>query len=531
VSSGTDITIRGCTFDGDVASNRNAEDDGYGFGIGFSASQCTNLVFEDNTIHTFLRGATFGRCDNTVVRGNDLHSIRMDGMNFVVPQGVLIEDNHLHDFRRSLVAGDHADMIQFWTTNATRPGTDITIRNNTLDIGAGDHTQSIFMRNEEVDWAGPAVEMFYRNVLIEGNTIYNDHPHGIAVGETAGLIIRNNAVLHADGATEGVTGTSSLPKISVAVASTDVTIVDNLTGGVTAAGGRATWTVANNLVVQDTDQSAPNHYHGSVSLWADGALNVDHTLSAALRTNSSSNLGFGNPWGGKNFEGDISAFEIRSHVGEYPDTPDHSAIIVLVPDNVNGTGMHDLGWSGHVFDLAASTTRLLDNAHVVTGPDGPVLHLDGSKDYASLRQEVEVETADRVGFSVDFKRDTVDGTDDRLIWNHMRLGLTLTRDGLAVDVATLDQGFRKYTAGNLGLNDADLHRIEVMVDSVANHLQVLLDGDIVIDATDADLDHVGTGLTQSGWTIGTGWNRYFDGEVHDFRLGDQFQFIDAYAGL
>jgi PKD domain/Right handed beta helix region len=260
VTNGTDVTIRGCTFDGDVASNRNAEDDGYGFGIGFSGSQCKNLVFENNTIHTFLRGATFGQCDNIVVRGNDIHSIRMDGLNFVVPQGALIEDNYLHDFKRSFASGDHADMIQFWTTNATRPGTDITIRNNTLDIGEGDHTQSIFMRNEAVDSGQAGAGMFYRNVLIEGNTIYNDHSHGITVGETAGLIIRNNAVLHADGATQGVTGLGSVPKINVAGASTNVTLVDNVTGGVTAAGGRATWTVANNLIVQDSDQSAPNHY-------------------------------------------------------------------------------------------------------------------------------------------------------------------------------------------------------------------------------------------------------------------------------
>jgi PKD repeat protein len=285
VSNGTDITIRGCTFDGDVAVNRNAIDNGFGFGIGFSGRNCTNLVFENNTLHTFHRGAIFDNCDNTVVRGNDVHSVRMDGLTFAAMQGVLIEDNHLHDFKRSLASADHADMIQFWTNSTTRPSTDIVIRGNTLDIGTGDFTQSIFMRNEEVDSgrAGPA--MFYRNILIEDNTIYNDHTNGITVGETAGLIIRNNAVLHANGATEGVTGSVSVPKINVAGPSTGVTIVDNLAGGVTAAGGRPTWTVANNLIVQDSDQSAPNHYTDlflSTSLRVTGAGHAFQALPGGL---------------------------------------------------------------------------------------------------------------------------------------------------------------------------------------------------------------------------------------------------------
>jgi hypothetical protein len=794
VSKSSDITIRGCTFDGDVAVNRNAIDDGYGFGIGFSAIGCTNLVFEDNTTYTFHRAARFDNCDNTVVRGNDVHSMRMDGIVFAQMQGVLIEENHLHDFKRSPSSADHADMIQFWTNNTTRPSTDIVIRGNTLDIGTGDYTQSIFMRNDLVDQGLAGPELYYRNVLIEENTIYNDHEHGITVGETAGLIIRNNSVLHANGATEGVSGSVSVPKINVAGPSTDVTIQNNL-AGVVAGNDPATrpadWTVENNLIVQDSDEALPNHYgttfitstlevqdgahgfvaladgvieqfgqgsaatryamalnggeaffnvvydpidgprrifdatfmadilgaadltadyrwdfgcghtasgkmvahdyaayngglydviltielangvtltgnavvpvhgellvdfdgstgtfrshdfgfihpiatpaamdgeaiqlgapgvsaslpseellelrgsdhfdinfkikadtvgasgelfrdhqeyiasinstgdlvfqvftadgnstklvtrgldlndgleheiilhiqHGTIRITADGVANLKHTLSEPLNFNPYSTFVIGNPWGAKNFAGDMSFFEIRLDTGEYPADHDHAEVIVLVPDNVAGTGMHDPGWTGRVIDLAADTTILLDNAHVVTGPDGPVLYLDGSKDYASIGRQVEFETSDRLGFSVDFQRDTVDGVEDRLIWNHMRIGLTLTDDGLTVQIATLDQGFMKFTADNLGLDDAELHRAEVMVDTVADRLQVLLDGQIVLDATNADFDLLVAGAKQSGWTIGNPWNRYFDGEVHDFRLGDEFHFVDTVAGF
>ena len=87
-------------------------------------------------------------------------------------------------------------MIQFWTSGTTSPSTNITIRGNILNSGAGDWTRSIFMRNEMVDLGLAGDEMFYQNILIENNVIYNAHAHGITVGETDGLTIRNNTILY-----------------------------------------------------------------------------------------------------------------------------------------------------------------------------------------------------------------------------------------------------------------------------------------------------------------------------------------------
>ena len=116
-------------------------------------------------------------------------------MNFAQVERVRIEANHIHDFNRVLESPDHADMIQFWTNGTTSPSSDITIRGNILNSGAGWFTQSIFMRNELVDSGKAEAEMFYRNVIIEDNVIINAHLHGISVGETAGLKIANNTVI------------------------------------------------------------------------------------------------------------------------------------------------------------------------------------------------------------------------------------------------------------------------------------------------------------------------------------------------
>jgi PKD repeat protein len=266
---------------------------------------------------------------------------------------------------------------------------------------------------------------------------------------------------------------------------------------------------------------------GDVQIWTDGVLNVQRTMTGSLATTLESDIVFGNPWGKANFVSDISAFEVRAHVGDYADTP---MTTVLVDDNVQGTGMHDDGWTGRVFDFASfagSSKYLLDNARVEVDSDGDdQVVLDGDKDYVNLGRQVAYEKSDRVGFSVDFARDEADGSVDRLIWNHMKVGLTLQGDGVSVQVATKDQGFKSYAASNIGLNDTDRHRAEVMVDTVDDRVQVVVDGEVVIDVEDADFELEGAGGREAGWMIGTPWNRYFDGTVYDFRLGESYQFIE-----
>ncbi len=260
ISDSQNVTIRNATFDGDVAEGVSAIDDGYGYAIGLSIRGSEGVTVEDSEFFDFHRGMTVSESSGVTVRGNDVHSMRMDGLNFTEVTGVVIEGNHIHDFRGSLTSSDHRDFIQFWTNGTDSPSTDIVIRGNVLDIGDGDFTQSIFMRNEEVDWgAGP--EMFYRNILIENNVIVNGHLHGITVGQTTGLVIRNNSVLHDDGnRPDGVDGGVEIPRISVATTSTGVVITQNLTSTIEGFTGQAGWNVSNNGFVQDQDPTAPGYY-------------------------------------------------------------------------------------------------------------------------------------------------------------------------------------------------------------------------------------------------------------------------------
>lgn len=267
------VTIRNSLFDGDVASGTGTAADGYGFGTALMVQGSSKVVIENNEFQDFQRAMCFLQSSDLVVSSNDVHSIRSDGMNFVAVTGVQITDNYLHDFNSSAGLGDHADMIQFWTNGTTTPSTDIVIRGNLLDIGNGSYTQSIFMRNEEVDLGRAGTEMYYQNVLIEENAIINAHSHGITVGQAAGVTIRQNSVLHADGIkADGLDSGVEIPQISVAGASTGVTITGNLTSDILGHSGQAGWVVNNNLLVQDQNPAAARYY---------GDLFISSTLDAS----------------------------------------------------------------------------------------------------------------------------------------------------------------------------------------------------------------------------------------------------------
>lgn len=261
INGGSGISIGNAVFDGDLARNRAPADDGFPTAFGLSVRQVSGFTLENTEIRGFHRGFTIRESRDVTVRGNDLHDIRMDGMNFAQVEQVLIENNHIHDFARSLTSGDHADMIQFWTASTKKPSQHIVIRNNVLNSGHGWYTQSIFMRNELVDTGLAGPEMFYRDVTIKDNVIINAHAHGITIGETDGLTIAHNSVLRNPGS-EGARDNPRLwtPRISVAPASRNVTISGNVTSQIVGHEGQADWSLARNLIVQDYRRMEPGFY-------------------------------------------------------------------------------------------------------------------------------------------------------------------------------------------------------------------------------------------------------------------------------
>ncbi|MHC0055791.1 right-handed parallel beta-helix repeat-containing protein, partial [Actibacterium sp. D379-3] len=126
--------------------------------------------------------------------------------------------------------------------------------------GAGNLTQSIFMRNELVDTGQAGEEMYYRNVVIEDNVIVNGHLHGITVGEAAGLTVSGNTLLRNPNAAQGAERNMEvrIPRIQVAGASRDVRVERNIAAALPRP--RSGWSIRSNLLVQDISPARPGYY-------------------------------------------------------------------------------------------------------------------------------------------------------------------------------------------------------------------------------------------------------------------------------
>ncbi len=267
------------------------------------------------------------------VLANDIHDIRSDGFNFADVSSVLIEGNHLHDFRADYGSLDHRDMIQFWTNGTDSPSTDIVIRANRLDMGHGSYTQSIFMRNEAVDSQSAGDGMFYRNIVIEKNSIYNGHLHGITVGETDGLTVQGNVLIGVVDNQNPAQDSSVLwvPAIHVAPASRDVVIAGNVTPTISGQTGQTDWQIAGNTVIQNHDANAPGFY---------GDVFVASTLVPTADGHRFVALPQGDFWTDAARQGAPIAFE-----------PDGAVFQINAAAGVN-TRVFDAGLTDHV--LAAS---------------------------------------------------------------------------------------------------------------------------------------------------------------------------------
>ncbi|MFA7433249.1 MAG: right-handed parallel beta-helix repeat-containing protein [Gemmobacter sp.] len=841
VLNSENITITNSLFDGDVASGMSAVDDGYGTGYGLGIRGSKSVTISDNEFTTWHRGAVTSQSQDVVFSGNDIHSIRSDGINFSEVQGVLIEGNHIHNFLASPDSTDHRDFIQFWTNGTKAPNTDIIIRGNILDAGEEWWTQSIFMRNEEVDNGRAGQEMFYRNVLIEDNTIYNGHLHGITVGETDGLTIRNNSVLHVNDLANGLSGAVSIPTIRVSTASTGVTVESNITGAdVQGYDGQTGWTVGQNVILQWSNPALPNYYGnvfatsglqahegshnflalpGSIVeqlqvgaarnilgesadaviplfgvlshpdltgavvfdasltlgpsgllgqddatfLWsfgdgttatgqvvehrydtpgryevgltvigkdgqesharyevgisgdrivsfdsasggfvthgfdeqnlaaalslpgsdglrlgdpgtqasvgrgelgnffgtdnfelsmsfkgtgtgeivrlhssfiagvnangqltfqlfpADGAqitLNsgvrvndgneqhvtvrldpetglvtlavngrqvASHVVNAPMPDMGSWDLAFGSPWNAQNFDGILTGFDLSATRPDYPVYSGDPLFISQISDkpatdesgpqdNTPGpvqpapeetrppapeepapepspneppaseddptqppdeTHLVPSEFDGFVFDFATAAGKdqsiLHDDAHLVDTAHGQAIRLDGDKDYARIGRLEEFEQSQQIGFSVEFDTGEIPSTGARLVWNHMKAGLTVMDNALMVQVATADEGFKAFRATGVELGKDGPDSVTVLIDAEQDRLQVILNDEVVIDEQNTDLDFVGAGGYEWGWTLGTAWNRFFEGDIYDFRVSDDFDFIEQWA--
>lgn len=257
VVNSQNISFDNSVFDGDLASGTGTAADGLGYAQGLWVRNSDTVSVTNSEFYDWHRAAKFEYSQDLTIQGNDIHSIRSDGLDLLANINTLVEGNYIHDFVGRADWVDHRDFIQVWTNGTTRPSDGLTIRGNVLDIGSGSFTQSIFMRNEEVDTGRAGASMYYKNFLIEDNIIRNGHQHGITAGATDGLVIRNNTLLSVEKSDPEY---QSTPQIKFSPMSQNVTVTQNAVSNVVYTPG-ATVNVSNNAYIQNTNSTLPGYYN------------------------------------------------------------------------------------------------------------------------------------------------------------------------------------------------------------------------------------------------------------------------------
>ncbi|MEW5685522.1 MAG: right-handed parallel beta-helix repeat-containing protein [Pseudomonadota bacterium] len=158
---------------------------------GISLAGTSNISITNSEFQQLERAIAFGGgSSNIKIVGNSFHDLRSDGMNFVEVRNVEIRNNILRDFVPK--EGDHPDAIQFWTTHAKTPSTDILIASNVILKGAGDHVQGIFLRDQQGT-------LPYERVTITDNLLVGTGYNGIRITGVKDLTVTNNDLVTFDG--------------------------------------------------------------------------------------------------------------------------------------------------------------------------------------------------------------------------------------------------------------------------------------------------------------------------------------------
>ena len=246
---------------------------------------------------------------------------------------------------------------------------------------------------------------------------------------------------------------------------------------------------------------------GRVSLVVDGAFTTEAAMSGNLPKAGSWDMTFGNPWGGQNFNGYLSRFDLDIERGGYPDyagatPPIPAEIAALAPQDVPAA-VPDTYLLNDAAMQALRPDQLMDGARLETAGSQTVLALDGPGAVVALGVVDAFRDADQIAFALDFQRAAIDMLDASLVANAGQIALGLQGDGLQLKVATATEGFKSYQIAGLGLQDTNRHEAVVLFDAAGDRLQVFLDDRLVFEDFATDLVMTTPeGAPIRGWTLG-----------------------------
>lgn len=483
----SDITIQNSLVDGDTAFGRDDEKDGYGTGTGLRFEYCENIQILDNEVRGFRDNIQLNTIENIVVSGNEIHHMREDAIEFGTLTNALFENNHLHDTAgyplpegAAAGSGDHPDFFQINGGGEISPSSNLVFRGNLMDQGSGTGSQGIFLTNhDDVPW---------QNITIENNTLINSYGNGIMVGLTDGLIVSNNAVLHAFWDLED----SYTPAIRLDTDSTNAVVTGNISGTAAVLSLPESWETANNFVVQSTDPQADNYYTDHfIGISGDLGGHVEKFMLAPSSEISA-----------------VGAGTSHNYLSDTLETGAPIARILVAPSGDSDSFLFDASMStlpelavGNTAEPDAETAEGLINFSSDSGDistaDGTVL-VDqdaGTIDLRGLTSSLMIDRSevdamvDAPQFQIDLTLQNDPGAEGGIGGEIMRLDrafkVNVTDDGgIVFRLKTTDGDWNYLSTKGAGLTDGAVHDVSLRY-FADDKIQIVVDGNVLAE-TDID---------------------------------------------
>lgn len=189
-------------------------------GRGIMVSNSTNITLANNEISQFHKGIVLSKASDVSVVGNEVYDLRTTPLSGGGVSDILVDGNHFHDSNPWNFggAGDHGDLIHFWTVPGydAGQGDNITITNNLLEQGDGHAMLGIYM-DDNRNGIG------FENLVIANNVVSNGNAQAIRLENAQGSVT-NNTVIQPE-------ATAIVPGIALRDGSV-VNVSDNLVGRV-----------------------------------------------------------------------------------------------------------------------------------------------------------------------------------------------------------------------------------------------------------------------------------------------------------
>lgn len=195
IRGGGDITFTDMNISGTIRPEIEGVVDelaGYPTEFGFRIDGAANVSLDRLEMTDFAKAISISNSRDISLTRSEIHQIRSDGVAMSSSRGILIEENHFHDFHPLIKpkgAGDHPDFIQYFGDRAGIGVHDVTIRDNAFIQGDGYAVQVIF------GWSGAANPSPFTNFVVTGNFIQNSQLHGITLGDMTGAEITDNVLI------------------------------------------------------------------------------------------------------------------------------------------------------------------------------------------------------------------------------------------------------------------------------------------------------------------------------------------------